>query len=81
MAGMPVVCKSWLTGILSSKARLTPTEVELTSPANGRSAADANIHRWSGKRYWRSESDIDVLVTGDVSFKAVITALYSLQGV
>lgn len=31
----------------------------------------------SGKA--RSESDIDVMVIGDVSFKAVVTALYSLQ--
>ncbi|MHB1514093.1 MAG: nucleotidyltransferase domain-containing protein [Acidiferrobacter sp.] len=28
----------------------------------------------------RSESDIDVMVIGDVPFKAVVTALYSLQG-
>ncbi|HUX82055.1 MAG TPA: nucleotidyltransferase domain-containing protein [Halothiobacillus sp.] len=31
----------------------------------------------SGKA--RSESDIDLMVIGDVSFKAVVTALYSLQ--
>ncbi len=68
-----------LASILRQTSGLTDVLAEALLPLADQIEA-AFVFRSVARGKARPESDIDVMVTGDISFKAVVTALYSLQG-